>query len=114
MKLLPVGSLVLIRLMDQQKETKTGLVVVRKKEEWQEETLLATVIAIGPDVNIDISENDTVIVPGHAGKWIDPQLVDGTDRVHRIVHMEDLLAVIEPTDEPTAQPEQLNLSMEAA
>lgn len=110
MKVLPIGSRVLIRLMEQKKETKLGLVVVRKKEEWQEETLLATVVAIGPDVTIDLAENDTVILAGHAGRWIDPELIDGTDRVFRMVEVDDLLAVIEPTDEPVAESPALEVA----
>lgn len=95
MELKPVGSKLYVKIL-QEDTTKSGLVVVRKKQEWQEETLTAMVCSTGPDLSYkEITPGMEVIIAGHAGKWIDPNLTPDPDSIYRIIDQDDVIAYLE-------------------
>lgn len=94
-QLRPVGSKLYVQLL-QETKTKSGLVVVRKTQEWQEETLQARVVSIGPDLSYkEILPGMEVIIAGHAGKWVDPYLTSDPDTMFRIIDQDEIVAYIE-------------------
>ncbi len=93
----PVGSKLYVRLQLESR-TKSGLMVVRKKEEWQEEALQALVCSVGSDFSLkEVTPGTTVIISGHAGKWIDPELTPDRDATYRIIEQDEVIAYIEET-----------------
>lgn len=89
----PFGSRVMVRVVVET-QTKSGLIIARKKEDWQEETLQASVVAVGENTNEEIEVGMTVIVNGHAGKWVDPYLTPDENATHRIIEQDEIIAYV--------------------
>lgn len=95
MNVKPVGSKLYVKLSIE-KESKSGLVLVKKKAEWQEETILAEVVAVGPDFSLqDVAPGKVVLIMGHAGRWLDPELTTDPEVTHRIIEQDEVIAYFE-------------------
>jgi co-chaperonin GroES (HSP10) len=91
----PVGSKLYVQIL-QESKTRSGLVIVRKKQEWQEETLQARVVSVGPELSYkEILPGMEVIIAGHAGKWVDPYLTPDQDSMFRIIDQDEVVAYLE-------------------
>lgn len=91
----PVGSKLYVKIL-QESQTKSGLVVVRKKQEWQEETLVAEVVTLGQECVLEeINEGTQVIIAGHAGKWVDTYLTEDPDKMFRVIDSDEVIAYLE-------------------
>ena len=89
----PIGTNILVRL-NHRKEV-AGLLIPDKAKRWQESTLEAEVIAVGPHV-ASVEPGDIVIIEGHAGKWIDPGLAGDPTEIFRMITKPDILLVVDP------------------
>jgi hypothetical protein len=91
----PVGSKLYVKIA-RAAETRSGLLVVHKKQEWQEETLFATIVAIGPDCSYDeLCVDQTVLIAGHAGKWVEPYITSDPEAMFRVIEQDDVIAYLE-------------------
>jgi co-chaperonin GroES (HSP10) len=91
----PVGSKLYVRLL-QEAKTQSGLVIVRKKQEWQEETLTALVCSTGSTFSYEeIKPGTEIIIAGHAGKWVDPYLTNDPDAIFRMIDQDEIIGYIE-------------------
>lgn len=93
MKLKPLGDRVVIKLVEAEEKTKSGIVLPSSAKEQPQ---MAEVIAIGPDILNDekkkdqIKVNDKVIFSKYAGTEVK---IDGEE--YTILKLNDILAVVE-------------------
>ncbi|NLX61982.1 MAG: co-chaperone GroES [Tissierellia bacterium] len=93
MKLKPLGDRVVIKKIEAEEKTKSGIVLPSSAKEQPQ---MAEVIAIGPDILNDekkkdqIKVNDKVIFSKYAGTEVK---IDGEE--YTILKLNDILAVVE-------------------
>ncbi len=93
MNLKPLGDRVVIKLVEAEEKTKSGIVLPSSAKEQPQ---MAEVIAIGPDILNDekkkdqIKVNDKVIFSKYAGTEVK---IDGEE--YTILKLNDILAVVE-------------------
>jgi co-chaperonin GroES (HSP10) len=93
----PVGSKVYVKLLIAN-ETKSGLLIVKKSQDWQEDTLTAEIVTIGKDCSFkELQPGMMIIIPGHAGKWIDPVLTPDETLTYRMIDQDEIIAYMEET-----------------
>lgn len=95
----PVSGKLLIKIEKLGEETKSGIKLVKQGPEWQNETLLAEVMA-KPDDNKEVEAGQVILIRGDAGRWIDPELVEDRDYTYRIIDKEEIIAVVEQVESP--------------
>lgn len=109
----PLGTKLYVKVF-RETQTKSGLVIVHKKEEWQDETLQALICEVGSGCSYpELKPGVIVIVPGHAGKWIDPELTPDSDAVYRMIDQEEVVAYIEEVQDGNTDAPSVN-NVEAA
>ena len=89
MKLVPLGDKIVLKQLEAEETTKSGIVLPGQAKEKPQE---AEVVAVGPgteDVKMEVSVGQKVIYSKYAGTEVK---MDGTDYI--IVKQEDILAVI--------------------
>lgn len=93
MKLVPLGDRVVIKQLEEEATTKSGIVLPGQSKEKPQQ---AEVVAVGPGGNVDgkeitmqVKPGDHVIYSKYAGTEVK---MDGTDYI--IVKQEDILAII--------------------
>ena len=94
MKLVPLGDKIVLKQLEAEETTKSGIVLTGQAKEKPQE---AEVIAVGPGGNIDGQEvvmqvkvGDKVIYSKYAGTDVD---LDGEEYI--IVKQNDILAIVE-------------------
>ena len=94
MKLVPLADRVVLKQLEAEETTKSGIVLPGKEKEKPQQ---AEVIAVGPggmvdgkEVKMEVSKGDTVIYSKYAGTEVK---LDGEEYI--IVKQNDILAVIE-------------------
>ena len=90
MKLTPVADNVLLKHMEAEEKTASGIILSTANKE---KSVIAEVIAAGPgteDVKVTVKRGDKVVTGKYAGQELK---LDGEDYV--IVKMADILAVVE-------------------
>lgn len=94
MKLVPLGDKVVIKQLEAEEKTKSGIVLPTQSQEKPQE---ATVIAVGPggivndkEVKMYVKEGDRVIYSKYAGTEIKFE-----GETYIIVKQQDILAIIE-------------------
>jgi len=92
----PTANKLLVKLASQSDETKSGLKIVKKDEQWQEETVKAEILAKHDGVK-DVEVGEVVLIAGHAGKWLDPGLIEEADKgfIYRIIEADEIIAVLD-------------------
>ena len=88
MEIRPLGDRVLIKRLEAEEKTKSGIVLPGSA---QEKPQLAEVIAVGPgtdDVKMEVKKGDQVIISKYSGTEIK---MDGEDYI--IVSQKDILAI---------------------
>ena len=88
MEIRPLGDRVLIKRLEAEEKTKSGIVLPGSA---QEKPQLAEVIAVGPgtdDVKMEVKKGDRVIISKYSGTDIK---MDGEDLI--IVSQKDILAI---------------------
>jgi co-chaperonin GroES (HSP10) len=88
----PVKGKLLIKLETLKGETKSGIKLVNSKETWENETILAEIVSKHED-NRDVEVGDVIVICGHAGKWIDPELMQDYDYTYRIIEESEVIAI---------------------
>lgn len=86
----PTNSNILVKL--NHRGEIAGLMIPDKAKRWQENTIACEVIATGPLVR-EVEVGETVIVEGHAGKWLEPRLMPEPDETYRMIDQSDVLLV---------------------
>ena len=86
MKLTPLADNVLLKHMEAEEKTASGIIL---STATKEKSVIAEVIAAGPGTD-DVKEGDKVVTGKYAGQELK---LDGEDYV--IVKMADILAVVE-------------------
>ena len=93
MKLVPLSDRVVLKQLEAEETTKSGIILTSSAQEKPQE---AEVIAVGPggmvdgkEVKMEVEVGNTVIYSKYAGTEVK---MDGTDYI--IVKQEDILAVI--------------------
>ncbi len=89
MKLVPLGDRVVLKQMEAEEKTKSGIILTSQAQEKPQE---AIVIAVGPgtdDVKMEVKEKDRVIYSKYAGTTVK---VDGEELI--VVKQSDILAVV--------------------
>ncbi len=93
-KLRPLGDRVLVKALDQEKKTKSGIVL---PESAQDKSNEAEVVAVGPGkfedgkrVAPEVKVGDTVLFSEYAGQKVK---IDGDE--YQIIRQDDILAVFE-------------------
>ena len=94
MKLVPLGDRVVLKQLEAEEKTKSGIILTGKAQEKPQE---AEVIAVGPGGNVDgkdivmhVKAGDKVIYSRYAGNEVK---LDGEEYV--IVKQGDILAIVE-------------------
>ena len=94
MKLVPLADRVVLKQLEAEETTKSGIVLPGKEKEKPQQ---AEVIAVGPggmvdgkEVKMEVSKGDTVIYSKYAGTEVK---LDGEEYI--IVRQNDILAVVE-------------------
>ena len=90
MKLTPLADNVLLKHMEAEEKTASGIILSTANKE---KSVIAEVIAAGPgteDVKVTVKRGDKVVTGKYAGQELK---IDGEDYV--IVKMADILAVVE-------------------
>ena len=94
MKLTPLADRVVLKLVEAEETTKSGIILTPKA---QEKPSVAEVIAVGPggmveghDVVMTVKPGDKVVVAKYAGTEVK---LDGVD--YSIVRQNDILAIVE-------------------
>ena len=90
MKLVPLGDRVVLKQMEAEERTKSGIILTSQAQEKPQE---AEVIAVGPgkeDVKMEVKAGDKVIYSKYAGTEVK---LDGEEYI--IVKQADILAVVE-------------------
>ena len=95
MKLVPLGDKIVLKQLEAEETTKSGIVIPGHAKEKPQE---AEVIAVGPGGNIDgkevvmqVKAGDKVIYSKYAGTEVE---LDGEEYI--IVKQNDILAIVEP------------------
>ena len=90
MKLVPLGDRVVLKQLDAEETTKSGIVLPGQAQEKPQQ---AEVVAVGPGtekVKMEVKEGDKVIYSKYAGTDVK---LDGDEYV--IVRQNDILAIVE-------------------
>ena len=90
MKLVPLGDRVVLKQMEAEEKTKSGIILTSAAQEKPQE---AEVIAVGPgteEVKMEVNAGDKVIYSKYAGTEVK---VDGEELI--IVRQSDILAIVE-------------------
>lgn len=94
MKLVPLGDRVVLKQIEAEETTKSGIVLPGSA---QEKPQMAEIVAVGPggvvdgkEVKMEVKVNDRVIYSQYAGT---KAKIDGTEYI--IVRQNDILAVVE-------------------
>jgi len=90
MKLVPLGDRVVLKQVEAEEKTKSGIILTSAAQEKPQE---ATVIEVGPgteDVKMEVKKGDKVIYSKYAGTEVK---LDGEN--YMIVKQADILAVVE-------------------
>lgn len=94
MKLVPLGDRVVLKQLDAEETTKSGIVLPGQAQEKPQQ---AEIVAVGPggmvdgkEVKMEVKEGDKVIYSKYAGTEVK---LDGTEYI--IVKQNDILAVVE-------------------
>ncbi|MBN2652969.1 MAG: co-chaperone GroES [Spirochaetales bacterium] len=88
MKVIPLGSRVLIKFEEVSEKTSSGLYIPQTA---QEKTQIGTVVAVGDDKEkISVKVGDKILYEKYAGTTV---TVDGKDML--LVNCKDILAIIE-------------------
>lgn len=88
MKVNPLGDRVLIKVLEGDTKTASGIIIPQTA---QEKTQTGVVVAIGTDKDvIKVKQNDKVMYDKYAGTQLK---IDGAE--HLLVKMSDILAIIE-------------------
>lgn len=94
MKLVPLGDKVVIKQLEAEEKTKSGIILTTQSKEKPQE---ATVIAVGPgglvgdvDVKMVLKEGDRVVYSKYAGTEIKFE-----GETYIVIRQNDILAVVE-------------------
>ena len=90
MKLVPLGDKIVLKQLEAEETTKSGIVLPGQAKEKPQQ---AEVVAVGPgteDVKMYIKEGDKVIINKYSGTEVK---YEGTE--YTIVKQEDILAIVE-------------------
>ena len=94
MKLVPLGDRVVLKQLEAEEKTKSGIILTSKSQEKPQE---ATVVTVGPgglvdgkEVKMQVKEGDKVIYSKYAGNEVK---LDGEEYI--IVKQNDILAIVE-------------------
>jgi chaperonin GroES len=94
MKLKPLGDRVVIKQLEAEEKTKSGIVLPSQSKEKPQEAL---VVAVGPgtvvdgkEIKMEVKINDKIIYSKYAGTEVK---IDGTEYI--IVKQSDILAIVE-------------------
>ena len=90
MKLVPLGDRVVLKQVEAEEKTKSGIIITSQAQEKPQE---AVVIAVGPgtdDVKMEVKVDDKVIYSKYAGTEVK---LDGEEYI--IVKQSDVLAIVE-------------------
>ncbi len=87
MTIKPMGDRVLVKMEQIQEKTAGGIFIPQTA---QEKTQVASVLEVGDDETIKVKKGDRVMYDKYAGTTVK---VDGEE--HLILHMSDIMAVIE-------------------
>ena len=94
MKLVPLGDRVVLKQLEAEEKTKSGIILTSAAQEKPQE---AEVVAVGPggvvdgkEVNMQVKEGQKVIYSKYAGTEVK---LDGNEYI--IVRQSDILAVVE-------------------
>ncbi|MCI2131506.1 MAG: co-chaperone GroES [Lachnospiraceae bacterium] len=89
MKLVPLGDRVVLKQVEAEEKTKSGIILTSQAQEKPQE---ATVIAVGPgkdDVKMEVKVDDKVIYSKYAGTEVK---LDGEEYI--VVKQDDILAIV--------------------
>jgi len=93
MKLVPLGDKIVLRQLEAEETTKSGIVIPGQAKEKPQE---AEVVAVGPggtidgkEVTMQVAEGDKVIYSKYAGTEVE---LEGTEYI--IVKQSDILAIV--------------------
>ena len=89
MKLVPLGDRVVLKQVEAEEKTKSGIILTSQAQEKPQE---ATVIAVGPgkdDVKMEVKVDDKVIYYKYAGTEVK---LDGEEYI--VVKQDDILAIV--------------------
>lgn len=87
MKIKPLKDRVLLKLVDPEEKTASGLSIPKTA---QEKTLEGVVVELGEDQGFSVKAGDKVMYNKHAGT---PVKIDGVD--HLIIDEDDIIAIVE-------------------
>ena len=90
MKLTPLGDRVVLKQLEAETKTKTGIILTSSAQEKPQE---AEVVAVGPgteDVKMEVSVGQKVIYSKYAGTSVEIE-----DEEYIVVKQDDILAIIE-------------------
>lgn len=99
-KITPVSGKLLIKIEKLADQTKSGIKLVKTGAEWQNETLLAEIVA-KPEDNHDVEVGQVVVVRGDAGRWIDPELVEDREYTYRIIEKDEVIGIVTNASNPS-------------
>ena len=89
MKLVPLGDRVVLKQMEAEEKTKSGIILTSSAQEKPQE---AVVVAVGPgteEVKMEVKVKDKVIYSKYAGTEVK---IDGDEYI--IVRHQDILAIV--------------------
>ena len=89
MKLVPLGDRVVLKQVEAEEKTKSGIILTSQAQEKPQE---ATVIAVGPgkdDVKMEVKVDDKVIYSKYAGTEVK---LDGEEYI--VVKQDDILVIV--------------------
>ena len=89
MKLVPLGDRVVLKQVEAEEKTKSGIILTSQAQEKPQE---ATVIAVGPgkdDVKMEVKVDDKFIYSKYAGTEVK---LDGEEYI--VVKQDDILAIV--------------------
>ena len=89
MKLVPLGDRVVLKQVEAEEKTKSGIILTSQAQEKPQE---ATVISVGPgkdDVKMEVKVDDKVIYSKYAGTEVK---LDGEEYI--VVKQDDILAIV--------------------
>jgi chaperonin GroES len=87
MKFKPLGNRALVKMVEQEEETASGIVL---PDTAKEKPQTAEVVAVGSHEDVKVSIGNVVVIRKYSGTEVE---VDGEE--HRIVDAEDILGVVE-------------------
>ena len=87
MKFKPLGARVMVRPVEREQTTESGIVL---PDTAKEKPQSAEVVAVGPHEDVKVSVGDVVVLRKYSGTEVE---LDGEE--HRIVDAENILGVIE-------------------